>query len=573
MINVLENIPAPSLVSVAFMPNTPFTRVPKIGRNDPCHCGSGRKFKKCHGRPEYALPNLVTQSRLEKQVFEEGRRLFEEHKARELQRQKQQGLGHPIISAEHKGYRFVAVGNVLYWGKWKTFYDFLGYYIRKTLGEDWGNAEIQKPLGDRHPVLQWYDRICYVQKQHAKHPGVVYSMPMTGAASAYNRLAYNLYLIAHNGKDVESRLIARLKNRDNFQGAFFETEVAAWVIKAGFELEYEDETDTSTSHCEFTAIYIKTGEKYSVEAKSRSPKPRGGAPRRLPVGRQLRQALEKKANHKRLVFIDLNKPLHTKVELDRVVDRAERILRLVETMQINGGPAPPAYVCLTNISDQYALDSAEIGTMVSFRGFKIRDFVDGEFASIREAIRARERHWPIFELLKSIEEHRDIPATFGGELPSEVFASGQPPKIRIGGVYLVPGPDGNEVPARITTATVMDGKAICGFHDPATDNAWLGTFEMTPEELADYHKYRDTYFGVHHPQGRRAETAVELFDFFCEAYQETPKEKLLELLAGASDIEWLRELGQKELVEMLCERYVLNEISHGFAVKQKRERN
>jgi SEC-C motif-containing protein len=23
---------------------------PKIGRNDPCHCGSGQKFKKCHGR-------------------------------------------------------------------------------------------------------------------------------------------------------------------------------------------------------------------------------------------------------------------------------------------------------------------------------------------------------------------------------------------------------------------------------------------------------------------------------------------------------------------------------------------
>jgi len=23
---------------------------PKLGRNDPCHCGSGKKFKKCHGR-------------------------------------------------------------------------------------------------------------------------------------------------------------------------------------------------------------------------------------------------------------------------------------------------------------------------------------------------------------------------------------------------------------------------------------------------------------------------------------------------------------------------------------------
>jgi uncharacterized protein YecA (UPF0149 family) len=22
----------------------------KIGRNDPCHCGSGKKFKHCHGR-------------------------------------------------------------------------------------------------------------------------------------------------------------------------------------------------------------------------------------------------------------------------------------------------------------------------------------------------------------------------------------------------------------------------------------------------------------------------------------------------------------------------------------------
>ncbi|MFO1540769.1 MAG: SEC-C metal-binding domain-containing protein, partial [Chloroflexota bacterium] len=23
---------------------------PKVGRNDPCHCGSGQKYKKCHGR-------------------------------------------------------------------------------------------------------------------------------------------------------------------------------------------------------------------------------------------------------------------------------------------------------------------------------------------------------------------------------------------------------------------------------------------------------------------------------------------------------------------------------------------
>jgi uncharacterized protein len=28
----------------------PIRRAPKVGRNDPCPCGSGRKFKQCHGR-------------------------------------------------------------------------------------------------------------------------------------------------------------------------------------------------------------------------------------------------------------------------------------------------------------------------------------------------------------------------------------------------------------------------------------------------------------------------------------------------------------------------------------------
>ena len=32
-------------------PAKPFVReTPKVGRNDPCHCGSGKKFKHCHGK-------------------------------------------------------------------------------------------------------------------------------------------------------------------------------------------------------------------------------------------------------------------------------------------------------------------------------------------------------------------------------------------------------------------------------------------------------------------------------------------------------------------------------------------
>lgn len=550
------------------MVDTPFRPAPKIGRNDPCICGSGRKFKHCHGGVQHALPALLARDKAEKQIIEQGRRLFEKHKTQELQRQKQQGLGRPIISIEHKGYRFVAVGNRLHYGKWKTFPDFLANYIKHTLGGDWGNAEITKPLAERHPLMQWYDKICRLQVGHAKEPGVLFSTPMTGAVSAYNRLAYNLYLIAHNGKDIQTRLIARLKNKDNFQGAFFETQVAAWLIKAGFELEFENESDRASTHCEFTATYRATGEKYSVEAKSREIE--GAKSSRPKVGRKLYEALEKKADNKRLVFLDLNKPLHTKEAAELAFDRAERIVKQSEGLKIDGNPAPEAYVCITNMSDQYALDTSTLTMMILFRGFKIHDFMGDEFPSLREAARARERHWPMFQLLKSIEEHREIPQTFGGELPSEVFASSPPPRLRIGQFYAVPGPDGVEVSAKLMQATVANDKAHCILHDPVANKSWLGTIDMTSEELADYAKHPDTYFGVYQPQTRKVETAMEMFDFFVDGYRHTPKERLIELLANYPDQEALRTMSQKELAELLAERYTMSTIAKDFAVRQPR---
>jgi SEC-C motif domain protein len=40
------------------MLNKPFRRnQPKIGRNDPCHCGSGKKYKKCCGQKEAMPPS------------------------------------------------------------------------------------------------------------------------------------------------------------------------------------------------------------------------------------------------------------------------------------------------------------------------------------------------------------------------------------------------------------------------------------------------------------------------------------------------------------------------------------
>jgi hypothetical protein len=218
--------------------------------------------------------------------------------------------------------------------------------------------------------------------------------------------------------------------------------------------------------------------------------------------------------------------------------------------------------------DQHALDSSTLATMVSFIGFKLPDFM-GEYTSLREAVRARERHFPMFRLLKSIEEHREIPQTFGGELPSEAFSTDKRPRLQVGQLYLVPGPDEKEVPAEFTQAVVMERKAYAVMRDPKTGKNWIGTFEMTPEELADYERHPDTYFGVYQRQGRRAETAIDMYDFFAEAYENTPKDKLVALLANYPDQDELIKLSQKELVEIVAERYTYGAIASGFKPKTR----
>jgi uncharacterized protein YecA (UPF0149 family) len=37
--------------SRAIAPSSPVPNVPKVGPNQPCPCGSGEKYKRCHGRP------------------------------------------------------------------------------------------------------------------------------------------------------------------------------------------------------------------------------------------------------------------------------------------------------------------------------------------------------------------------------------------------------------------------------------------------------------------------------------------------------------------------------------------
>jgi len=221
----------------------------KIGRNAPCPCGSGRKYKKCCGfSMKQRASDPVPSSR---SIPPNTESILKRHQAVEKIRVEQQGLGKPIISTVASGHQIVAVGNTIYYGKsWKVFQDFLANYIKKVLGEEWGTKEITKPFPDRHPILKWYDSYCSFQRKNSKEDGELFSANAVGVAICYLGTAYNLYLLNHN-IELQQRLIGRLKNVGNCQGAYYELIVANCLIRAGFELTLEDEADESTKHCEF----------------------------------------------------------------------------------------------------------------------------------------------------------------------------------------------------------------------------------------------------------------------------------------------------------------------------------
>lgn len=538
---------------------------PKVGRNDLCPCGSGRKFKRCHYSPRFNLPFLVHQAQLDKRIQETATRLLEEKRAEEIQREIQQGRGRPIISIEFQGYRFVAVRNRLYYSKtWKTFTDFLDDYLKSILGSDWGNAETRKPSEERHPIIQWYYHVCLWQQKHCKAPGAIYSAPITGAVSAYYGLAYNLYLIAHNVRDIQTRLVHRLRDRSNFHGALYETRVASELVKAGFELEFENEADRSRTHCEFTATFPQTKRKFSVEAKSRPVVHDSIEGKRLRIGRQLIGALEKQADFDRVVFIDINRSIGTtKEDAMRVFDRAVKIVKRSERIVVSGKQAPTAYVILTNFPDQYSLDNSSFFSAVAFLGYKIPDFGEGStFPSVREAVRARERHIEVYELKKSIAEHALLPSTFDGKMPSSVFGSSE--RLRIGQRYLVPNSDGAQVVGILEDAAVLTNeRQAYGIYKLEDGKRVIITCPLTAEELEDYQRYPDTFFGVYKKVPKRTDDPVDLFYFFHNVYKDSPRECLLEFIKDAPDYQDFEKLSQHDLAEAICERWVYSAMREG----------
>ncbi len=515
----------------------------KIGRNETCPCNSGIKYKHCHGH----LNENASQ-----QPSDFISKEISTLKALDVQRKLQQGLGNPIVSTEHNSLKVVAVGNEIYKGKWITFHDFLVDYIKLSIGSAWGNEELKKPYENRHPLIKIYNKICDYQKSFVKTSGQVHSAPFTGAVSAYMWLAYNLYIIAHNA-ELHQRLIKRLRHPEQFPGAYYETYIAAIFIKAGFLLEFENEEDKTTSHCEFIATHKETGNKYSVEAKYRHRKnfisSQGSENFKINIDHLLHQALEKETPHERIIFIDINIPTS---EMEKhTPSYLSKRLKKCENDPINGNPAPPAYVFLTNLPYHYDLEETVYKAIYFAEGFKIPDFGNKK-ATLQEAIQARKKHRPIHDLFNSIKTHTIIPTTFDGSFPEFTFRKSTQ-RLIIGDKYIVNDPEGNEQLIELLQATVDEpNKKAWTLCRNTNGQTQLIQIPLTDDEVNAYKQSPDTFFGIYHEQGKKISDPIEMFDFFMKGHQLLTKEDILIRLKNYPNHDELLMKTRDELLEIYC---------------------
>jgi hypothetical protein len=517
----------------------------KVGRNEACPCGSGRKYKRCHGEVAFGGASQSF-APLSDEVA------LERVKAKEIQRQRQQGLGNPIISVEHMGRRLVAIKDKIAHfpaDTTKTFHDFLVKYVKGKFGQPWADEQLALPDEQRHPYFRLeMHRYAGAKRALAAQGTDVFRSNFDAGTAAYYRLAYDLYALEHNA-EVQDKLLARLRRTDLFYGAQYEVFVGAALIRAGFSIEFEDEDDRRSTHVEFTATHKKTHRKFSVEAKYHTD---FTATR---IGRRLFRALRKAVDYPRVVFMELNTPAVDERLHRRVVEGAVTAIRRYEMNRASRG-LPCAYLFLTNMPWYRDFHDSSMGCG-THDAFRIPEFQTiARFPSVSAAVEARERHREMHDLRESMKDHWEIPATFDGEIPEFAFGEIKTRRLLIGDRYLMPGPQGNEIAVVLKTATVIPTErcAFCVVMSETDNGQFMVKVPLGDAEFAAWSRHPDTFFGSVGPRDMKAESPLDLYDFFHNSYKDTPREKLLEFMSGAPDAAALSALDQPALAKLYAER-------------------
>jgi hypothetical protein len=300
------------------------------------------------------------------EVIEKARRLLQQKM--EANRRWVERYGHvpQPITTENFGKRLIAVRNAIYALETRKYFgDFLRDYALLVFGEEWWKVEMANAELERHPVAQWWvDSTRYMSTQPLQPDGSRRGVP-SGVVAAFMAFAYDLYVVSHVD-GLDDLLLNRLKTTGLFQGARHELFAEAACIRAGFTIEREDEQDGSRRHAEFTALHTATGQRISVEAKSKHRPGLMGQPGqpephdriRLRFGGLINDAVRKNPAHPLVIFLDTNLPFRA---ADRLLtpqsgNAPSRLLNklLDQVKKEHGGRDPYSMIVFTNHPHQYA---------------------------------------------------------------------------------------------------------------------------------------------------------------------------------------------------------------------------
>lgn len=277
----------------------------KLGRNEQCHCGSGKKYKKCHLREEEGIEQALKHfASLPKEPFEKGGFL----------------TGRGFIDTVFQDKRARAVGNVVYMRPLdETFHIFLLRRLVDTFGVDWLTEQNTLPENERHPMFAWFEemRLAIERGGNSDPTHKIVGLDLTGNMKALLAIAYDFYSLQHCQAKILPKLLKRLKDKKQFQGARYEIAVGGLVVRSGFQIEWINEKE---KHCEFIGTHKITGDKVAFEAKSHhrggvlgQPNTKGdfdAESARIKVLDHIKEALDQSPKDTPLlIFDDLNLPL------------------------------------------------------------------------------------------------------------------------------------------------------------------------------------------------------------------------------------------------------------------------
>jgi len=346
----------------------------KIGRNDPCPCGSGKKYKKCCYFKDSSTRSRPTVTKVEPtpELLALKKKVEKENVERRKKYLEPLGIYVDFVKpVVHKGKKFWSLGSRLYYERPpnETFHEFIIFVLTQTIGESWRLKQEELHYKDKHFIYKSYLKYNEWRNKNAQpenREGKLWAAKPDGYTRALISLAFDVCSLVHR-EHLPENLLSRLLNHDQYQGARYEIAIAAIFARLGYKITFLDEEGIKGKHPEFIAENLTTKEKIAVEVKSKHRKGvlhTGGKVKDRAqllwgdVQRLYRHALEQNpGNIPFIVFIDLNSPQTPKISWQNK-PWLKDIKKMMEKSPLNkpDKPDPCTGLVFTNYSYHYQTD-------------------------------------------------------------------------------------------------------------------------------------------------------------------------------------------------------------------------